>query len=134
MIIIDGFKYKEVADLMNLSLKTIENQMILATKFVFLAQYFMSEEDLATYVKDAAVNTDDHPMVEFSKVINIAPVLEVMKDLREHDTDYDALITDIKSKDKKQEIKKKINHYSVYIRNIMNEVIEKVIYYEKENI
>ena len=99
----------------------------------FLAQYFMSEEDLLDYVKDATVNTDDHPMVEFSKVINIAPVLQVMKDLKQHDTNYDVVISDVESKEKKQEVKKKIIKYSTYIRNIMNEVIEKVIYYEDEN-
>lgn len=97
----------------------------------FLAQYFMSSNELQEYIKGAHVNTDVHPIVEFSKVINIAPVKQVMIDLMNHNTNYDEIIEDVKDINTKAEIKDKILQRSTFIRNIMNEVIEKVEYYEK---
>jgi spermidine synthase len=39
----------------------------------FLAQFYLDEKELSDYIKDAEVNTDDFPLVEFSQVINLAP-------------------------------------------------------------
>jgi len=97
----------------------------------FLAQYFLSEDELNEYVEGWPVNTDDHPMVEFSKVINIAPVKQVMIDLKNHDTNYENVITDVKEGEQKEKIREKIHNYSEFIRHIMNNVIEKVEYYEE---
>lgn len=97
----------------------------------FMAQYFMSENELIKYVSGWPVNTDDHPMVEFSKVINIAPVKQVMVELKNHQTNYDEIISDIKNTNEKLLVKKKIHTYSEYIRKIMSNVIAKIEYYEQ---
>jgi spermidine synthase len=54
----------------------------------FLGQYWMSESQLREWVRDFPANTDNHPLVEFSRVISIEPNLAVMEQLAGMKTDY----------------------------------------------
>ncbi|MBS3775839.1 MAG: fused MFS/spermidine synthase, partial [Bacteroidales bacterium] len=56
--------------------------------FMLLSQFIFDAADLEEYTEDAAVNTDNHPIVEFSKIINIAPSVPVLNDIRNADPDY----------------------------------------------
>jgi len=49
------------------------NKIRMAEPFEFVSQYSMDKNDLNEYCKETPSNTDDFPVVEFSKTVNIAP-------------------------------------------------------------
>ncbi|MGB9746108.1 MAG: fused MFS/spermidine synthase [Bacteroidales bacterium] len=66
-------------------------------EWYFLAQFWFTDQELRNYVSRADCNTDNMPLAEFSKVINIAPVVEVMDTLANHAVSYEEVLTHIDS-------------------------------------
>src|SRR4030043_1213949 len=69
----------------------------------FLAQFIFDEEALHNYCRDAVSNTDNFPLVDFSRVVSIAPDLNVMADIRVCPTDYEPFLTDVVSEEQEAE-------------------------------
>jgi spermidine synthase len=99
----------------------------------FLAQFIFDEEALHAFCEDAVSNTDNNPVVEFSKIISIAPNLEVMAALRDCPTDYEVFLTEITSEEKKAMIRKELNNYVDFMRNYINSIMNNVNRYLKIN-
>ena len=66
-------------------------------EWYFLAQFWFNDQELKNYVSKVECNTDNMPLVEFSKVINIAPVSEVMDTLANHSIAYEQILTNVSS-------------------------------------
>jgi len=98
----------------------------------FLAQFIFDEQSLHAYCERAPVNTDNHPLVEYSKVVNIAPVVAVMEDLKNHPTDYGIFLEDIKSEERRSEILAYIHKCSDFMRHHIQSIIENVNLYIRE--
>lgn len=64
-------------------------------EWYFLAQFWFNDQELKNYINEADCNTDNMPLAEFSKVINIAPVVEVMDTLANHPVSYEQILTNI---------------------------------------
>ena len=64
-LISDRFKEVKVKD----DLKNI----MMTEPFEFVSQFSMEKDELVKYCENAPSNTDDYPIVEFSKTVNIAP-------------------------------------------------------------
>jgi spermidine synthase len=58
----------------------------------FISQYYWSESELAEYVKGSQTNTDDFPLVEFSRIINIAPDTTFMDLLAGYMVNFDPVL------------------------------------------
>jgi hypothetical protein len=85
---------------------------------------------LNDYLKDAEINTDNHPVVEFSRVINIAPVANVMDELIRHPVRYDDVV--IKLPDSTRELDlKKMQDYSNAEKAHMDAILRNVRAVEK---
>jgi spermidine synthase len=67
----------------------------LFSPYEFIGQFWMTEKDLAKYVENCDVNTDNKPLVEFSRVINLAPVPGVMEFLINHEIRYDEVLINL---------------------------------------
>jgi len=98
----------------------------------FLAQFIFDEKTLHDYCKDAKTNTDNYPFVEFSKVISIAPNLDVMATIRDCPTDYGAFLTDIESVEQKAEIREYMDKCVDFIRNHIQAIMDNVNMYLKK--
>jgi len=114
----------------NETLKTDLAEVGISDPEHFLAQYIFNEEALHEYCKDAMINTDNYPLVEFSKIISIAPVIKVMEDIKNCPTDYTVLLKDIGSEEKKAEVMENMNRCINFLRNNIQAIIENVNYYQ----
>lgn len=97
----------------------------------FLGQYWMSEHDLSAWVENFPANTDDHPMVEFSRVISIEPNFSVMQQLAAMKTDYGRFFNATPSENEKETLQEleKIHEYN---KNVILGVIEAINYYRDQ--
>ncbi|MGQ9619667.1 MAG: fused MFS/spermidine synthase [Bacteroidales bacterium] len=93
------------------------------TPYHLLGQYWMDDNDLKKYTEGSMANTDNLPKVEFSKVINIAPVPEVMEFLIEHKTDYTQVFFNLGKIGDKEEEMRLINEYSLAERYRMQSIV-----------
>jgi len=91
--------------------------------YEFLGQFWMSENDLQDYVRNSRVNTDNLPFVEFSRVINIAPVPDVMEYLINHRTPYESVFYNLGKVMDKEEEMKLIRNYSLAERYKMQSIV-----------
>ncbi len=57
--------------------------------YEFVSQFSMEKEELMKYCNDAPSNTDDFPIVEFSKTVNIAPDTSALKFILERPDIYE---------------------------------------------
>jgi hypothetical protein len=83
----------------------------------------MSENDLQDYVRNSRVNTDNLPFVEFSRVINIGPVPDVMEYLINHRTPYESVFYNLGKVMDKEEEMKLIRNYSIAERYKMQSIV-----------
>jgi hypothetical protein len=91
--------------------------------YEFLGQFWMSEEDLRIYAGSSVANTDNFPLVEYSRVINIGPVPEVMDYLINHKINYESVIFNFgKYKDRETELKL-VEDYSVMEKYRMQSIV-----------
>ncbi len=93
-----------------------------------LAQYFYSPEDLRDFIKNAPVDEDNYPLVEFSRVVNIAPDTVVMRMIRDHPTNfYGALVHLPADSLRRREIMKSIKINQKMLRERINSIIVNVM-------
>jgi spermidine synthase len=100
--------------------------------FMLLSQFIFDAKDLKEYTKDAPVNTDDHPIVEFSKVINIAPSVPVLNDIKNADPDYKEKIVNVDEAEYEMPvILKRIQSYRDFHKAHIGSIIKSVKNFEK---
>jgi spermidine synthase len=104
----------------------------MVSPYEFLGQFWMSESDLQAYVMDSRVNTDNLPFVEFSRVINIAPVPNVMQDLIDHKTNYQDVFYNMGLAMDKEKEMSMIMNYSVAERYRMQSIVNVTKAYMKQ--
>jgi hypothetical protein len=99
---------------------------------MLLSQFIFDAKDLKEYTKDAPVNTDDHPIVEFSKVINIAPSVPVLNDIKNADPDYKEKIVNVDEAEYEMPvILKRIQSYRDFHKAHIGSIIKSVKNFEK---
>jgi hypothetical protein len=101
--------------------------------FEFVSQFSMERNELMNYCKDAASNTDDYPIVEFSKTVNLAPdtsALQFIYDAPDNysSIDFGSLISDTT----KNGILGKMAVSSLNRKRMVKETIESVKFQVKE--
>jgi spermidine synthase len=115
--------------------KVIEdlNNINMTEPFEFVSQFSMEKDLLMKYCKDVASNTDDYPIVEFSKTVNLAPdtsALQYIYDIPDNyeNIDFGKQISDTA----KIELLKKIAFSSLNRKRMVKETIESVKYQVRE--
>jgi spermidine synthase len=101
--------------------------------FEFVSQFSMERNELMNYCKDAESNTDDYPIVEFSKTVNLAPdtsALQFIYDAPDNyaNIDFGSLISDTA----KNGILGKMTVSSLNRKRMVKETIESVKFQVKE--
>lgn len=87
--------------------------------YEFLGQFWMSEDDIKEYISGSKSNTDNYPIVEYSRVINKGPVPEVMEYLINFPTDYEKVLYNFGYVEKKEKELAMIKSYSISERQRM---------------
>jgi spermidine synthase len=124
-LIAERFKDEKVkADLLNI-------HMTEPLEFAF--QFSMGTDELVRYCKDAPSNTDDYPIVEFSKTVNLAPdtsALQFIYNIPDNykNIDFGTQISDTS----KNQILGKMAILSLNRKRIVKETIESVKYQVRE--
>lgn len=98
----------------------------------FVSQYWMSDNELRRWVKDFPANTDNFPLVEFSKVISIEPNVPVMMELAEMKPDYSSFMKDLNRREKDEMLNRLEKHYQ-FNRNTILTIIDNVLYFKQQN-
>lgn len=101
--------------------------------FEFVAQFSMERNVLMNYCSDAPSNTDDYPIVEFSKTVNLAPDTSALQFIYDAPDNYDniefgSLISDTA----RHAILGKMAFSSLNRKRMVKETIESVKYQVKE--
>lgn len=93
-----------------------------------IAQYFYSPIDLQDFVRDAPMDEDDFPLVEFSQVVNIAPDTVIMRMIRDHPTDFHEALVHLPADSlRKRESMKSIEIHQKMLRDRINSIIVNVM-------
>jgi hypothetical protein len=77
-------------------------------------------------------NTDNHPLVEFSKIISIAPNLNVMADIMNCPTNYEVFLTDVESGEQKTAIREYMNKCVDFMRHNIQGIMNNVNMYLRD--
>lgn len=124
-LITDRFKNEKVkADLQNINM-TESSQ--------FVSQYSMGREALVEYCGDNPSNTDDYPIIEFSKTVNLAPDTSALQFIYDVPDNYESIDfgTFLNDSAKNATIKR-IESSSLIRKRIIKETIESVKYQVRE--
>jgi hypothetical protein len=124
-IIAERFKNDKVKD----DLKNIN----MTEPFEFVSQFSIERDLLMKYCQDTRSNTDDYPIVEFSKTVNLAPdtsALQFIYDVPDNykNIDFGKQISDTS----KVELLRKITFLSLSRKRMVKETIESVKYQVRE--
>jgi spermidine synthase len=103
-------------------LKKDYTEFDMSSPYEFLGQFWMSEDDLKKYTDSCKVNTDNFPLVEFSRVINKGPVPEVMEYLINHKTQYESVFYNMGKSVEKEKEMHLIQDYSLAERYRMQSI------------
>jgi len=124
-LIAERFKNEKVkADLLNI-------HMTEPSEFAF--QFSMGTDELVRYCKDAPSNTDDYPIVEFSKTVNLAPDTSALKFIYNIPDNYKNIDFGTQISDtSKNQILGKMAILSLNRKRIVKETIESVKYQVRE--
>jgi spermidine synthase len=124
-LICERFKTEKVKS----DLKNIE--MIEPCEFV--SQFSMEKKELMEYCKDTPSNTDDYPMIEFSKTVNLAPDTSALQFIYDIPDNYGIIDFGLQINDTiKNEILRKMALFSLNRKRIVKNTIESVKYQERE--
>ena len=94
------------------------------TPEALLSQYIFDQEALEKLCEGFPVNTDNHPLVEFSRVVNIAPDTVIMQEIIDSQPQYDQLITNMpEDEESQQQVIHGILAYQAYLKNTVGLVI-----------
>lgn len=124
-LISERFKDEKVkSDLLNINM---------TQPFEFVAQYSMGKDDLVKYCSDTPSNTDDFPLVEFSKTVNLAPDTCALRFVYDTPDNYGVIDFGLNIADSlKNDLLKKIEFSSVNRKRMVRQTIESVKYQVKE--
>jgi spermidine synthase len=101
--------------------------------FEFVSQFSMERNVLMNYCQDAASNTDDYPIVEFSKTVNLAPDTSALQFIYDAPDNYGNIDFGSLSNDTiKNEILRKMAFSSLNRKRMVKETIESVKFQVKE--
>jgi spermidine synthase len=124
-LISERFKDPKIkADLLNINM---------TEPFEFVSQFSMERNEIMKYCQDAPSNTDDYPIIEFSKTVNLAPDTSALQfiydkpDIYEN-IDFGKQISDTA----KNELLRKMTILSLTRKRIVKETIESVKYQVRE--
>lgn len=106
----------------------------MTSPYQFLGQYWMNDAELRAYTKDSPVNTDNFPLVEFSRVINLAPVPDVMDYLINHPVKYQGVFYNMGRVMPATEEMKNINDYATAEKFRMQSIVNIARAYMKNSI
>jgi len=102
--------------------------------FMLLSQFIFDAEDLKEYTKNAPVNTDNHPIVEFSKIINIAPSVPVLNTIRQANPDYREMLVNADDAEyNMQTILQRIQSHRKFHKAHIGSIIRSVKRFERMN-
>jgi hypothetical protein len=90
--------------------------------YQFIGQFWLTEDELADYVKGSKVNTDNYPLVEFSRVVNIAPVVNVMQYLIDHEIRYDSVLINLNQVMPAEKEMQQIRQYAINEKSRMQSI------------
>jgi spermidine synthase len=124
-LISERFNDKKIqSDLLNINM---------TQPYEFVAQFSMNQDQLRKYCQDAPSNTDDYPIVEFSKTVNLAPDTSALKFIYGIPDDYSVIDFGAEISDStRNNILQKINVESLNRKRIVKETIESVKYQVRE--
>lgn len=101
--------------------------------YEFVAQFSMEKDELMKYSGDVPANTDDFPLVEFSKTVNIAPDTSALQFIYDTPDNYGIINFGPDIADSvKNNLLKKIETPSAVRKRIVKETIENVKYQVRE--
>lgn len=101
--------------------------------YEFVAQFSMEKDELMKYCDDVPANTDDFPLVEFSKTVNIAPDTSALQFIYDTPDNYGIINFGPDIADSvKNNLLKKIETPSAVRKRIVKETIENVKYQVRE--
>ncbi len=60
---------------------------------IFISMYVMGSRELSEYIHNAPVNTDNQPIVEYSRVVDVQPNIHILQNLMAHTPDYSQILT-----------------------------------------
>jgi spermidine synthase len=99
----------------------------------FVSQFSMEKKELMEYCKDTPSNTDDWPMIEFSKTVNLAPDTSALQFIYDIPDNYGIIDFGLQINDTiKNEILRKMALFSLNRKRIVKNTIESVKYQERE--
>jgi spermidine synthase len=104
----------------------------MAEPYEFVSQYSMDKKDLMAYCGDTPSNTDDFPLVEFSKVVNLAPDTSALQFIYNTSDNYSEINFGSLSADSVSEVLKKMQGPSVNRKKMVRQTIESVKYQVRE--
>lgn len=92
-----------------------------------VAYYMMDEHELREFCKDAPVNTDNHPIVEYSQRVSIAPDIYVLQTMAGKKTDFRPIISKAgKSPEETEKILEQIEWYREYREHLIRDIVTNV--------
>lgn len=107
----------------NQTLRRDYEEFDMFSPYEFLGQFWMSEDEIKEYVYGSRMNTDDYPIVEFSRVINRGPIPEVMDYLINFPTDYEKVLFNFGKEAEKDKELAMIKSYSMAERQRMLSIV-----------
>jgi spermidine synthase len=99
----------------------------------FASQFSMEKKELVEYCKDTPSNTDDYPLVEFSKTVNLAPDTSALQFIYDVPDNYGNIDFGLQINDStKKGILRKMAIFSLNRKRMVKNTIESVKYQERE--
>jgi hypothetical protein len=93
----------------------------------------MGEKELSEYCRDVPANTDNYPVLEFSKTVNLAPDTSSLQFIYNMPDNYQIIDFDTMFNDSvKNSILKKTESFSLNRKRIIKETIESVKFQVRE--
>ncbi len=93
-----------------------------------IAQYFYSPVDLQGFIRNVPVDQDNFPLVEFSRVVNIAPDTVIMRMIRDQPTDFYGALAHLPADTlRRREIMRSIEINQKMLRERINSIIVNVM-------
>ena len=124
-LISDRFNNEKVkADLLNIAM---------TKPYEFVSQYSMGKNELMQYCRDTPSNTDDFPLVEFSKTVNLAPDTSALQFIYNTPDNYGKIDFGTLVNDSlRNEILKKMENASKSRKKMVKETIESTKFQVRE--
>lgn len=94
----------------------------------FISMYAMGAEELNEYIRDVKANTDQHPTVEFSRVIDINPRVQVLEFIHQHKPNYEEIVKSDSLMNKETKFYKYLQYSREELEMEMEIVIQKLSY------